>query len=47
MSPLLMKVSKAKSISFDEEGSIDSTVNIRFVKRKPRFIWIGTFGNYE
>ncbi|GGJ76614.1 hypothetical protein GCM10007111_42850 [Virgibacillus kapii] len=46
MSPLLMKVSKAK-FSFDEEGSIDSTVNIRFVKRKPRFIWIGTFGNYE
>lgn len=40
MSLLLMKVSKAKLISYYEERSIDSTFNLRVVKRKNRFIWI-------
>lgn len=40
MSPILMKVSKAKLILFYEEGSIDTALNLRFVKRKTRFIWI-------
>lgn len=38
---VIMKVSKAKLIPFYEERSIDSTFNLRFVKRKP-----GSYG-YE